>query len=110
MSPLADGLLNIDLAKQFECQFVIVAANRLGVIHQTLATCAAAEHCSLKPSGMFLCQVNQETDGSENTNAEQIAKYTDIPILGSVSYQGQAEQVARIDELLAVEGRPEQGA
>ena len=104
MSPLADGLLNIDLAKQFECELVIVAANRLGVIHQTLATCAAAEYGSLKPSGIFLCQVNEEPDGSAKTNAEQIAKYTDIPILGSVSYQGQADQVVGIDDLLAKKG------
>lgn len=44
LSPLADGLLNIDFYKRLRpAELVIVAANRLGVIHQTLSTCAAAK-------------------------------------------------------------------
>ncbi|QDT03188.1 ATP-dependent dethiobiotin synthetase BioD 1 [Rubripirellula lacrimiformis] len=87
-SPLADGVLNIDLALKFDgCKLIIVAANRLGAIHQTLATIAAARHRGLNPDGVILCDPTGQTDGSIDGNADQIARYTDVPILAVVPYQ-----------------------
>lgn len=87
MSPLAAGVLNINLLKQLEpAGLIIVAANRLGVIHQTLATCAAAEKNSVAPSGIILCSPNEDSDDSVRNNASEIAVYTDVPVLGQVRF------------------------
>ena len=91
LSPLAEGVLNIDLCKDFAgAKLVIVAANRLGVIHQTLATCVAAIHQGITPSGIILCCPQSTTDESVATNALEIAKYTEIPILAEIDF-GQSE-------------------
>ncbi len=87
LSPLADGVLNLDLVKQLApIELVIVAANRLGVIHQTLATCAAAIHGGVIPTGIVLCDTSEKLDASAHENAAEIARYTSIPILGRVGY------------------------
>tara|TARA_R110002049_G_scaffold27321_2_gene93976 strand:+ start:35557 stop:36252 length:696 start_codon:yes stop_codon:yes gene_type:complete len=101
MSPLADGVLNIDLAKQFDgIKLIVVAANRLGVIHQTLATCAAAKLAGLPPAGVILCQVEREADQSTERNADEIRRYTDVPLLGSVGYGAVSDDVAFAGKLL----------
>ena len=99
-SPLAEGVLNIDLAKQLQADLVLVAANRLGVIHQVLATCGAAEHAGRSPRGLFLCSPTADDDPSLSGNPRQIARYCSVPILGIVTHGGQAEQVAEIESLL----------
>ncbi|GAA5507252.1 dethiobiotin synthase [Novipirellula caenicola] len=87
LSPLADGILNLDLAKKMApVQLVIVAANRLGVIHQTLATCTAAIHGGLTPAGIVLCDTSENLDASADENAAEIARYSPIPILGRVGF------------------------
>lgn len=86
-SPLADRFLNIDLALQFDDpRLIIVAANRLGVIHQTLATCAAALYRGIKPHGIILCCCDADADASVQTNASDITRHTDIPVLAQISY------------------------
>jgi dethiobiotin synthetase len=86
-SPLADGLLNIDLAKQFDsAKLLIVAANRLGVIHQVLATCEAGKQNGITPSGIILCQPTPDSDESVSTNRAEIERYSDVPVIGSVAY------------------------
>src|SRR6056297_505429 len=87
LSPLADGVLNIDLAMQFpDVQLVIVAANRLGAIHQTLATVEASLHRGLTPAGIILCDPLSNTHPSADSNAEQIARYTAVPIIAEVPF------------------------
>lgn len=87
LSPLAEDVLNIDLACQFKAaRLLIVAANRLGVIHQALATCEAAIHRGLRPTGIILCDPTGRSDPSSSTNAIQIARYTDVPVLGEIGY------------------------
>ena len=100
-SPLADGVLNIDLAKQLGAVLVIVAANRLGVIHQTLSTCAAATHHGAEPAGIILSDPTGDGDDSVSTNAAQIARYCRLPLLGSVPFGGNEDDVAGIQKLLS---------
>lgn len=101
LSPLAHGVLNIDLAKQFEnMSLVIVAANRLGAIHQSLAACAAAEHHGVTPSGIILCDVVDHHDESMTTNADDIERYSDVPVLGRVPFAGSPDDVSFIQKLL----------
>jgi len=110
-SPLADGLLNIDLVKQIDSMLLIVAANRLGVIHQTLSTCAAARHHGVLPTGIILCDprgpapasdqdATGHADPSVTSNAEQISQYSDVPLLGSIPFDGDESDVTFIQKLL----------
>ena len=90
-SPLADGVLNIDFAAQLDTpKVLVVAANRLGVIHQVIATCEGARRRGLTVSGIILCQVSPEPDDSVATNESEIDRYCDVPIIGCVAY-GQSE-------------------
>ena len=87
-SPLADGILNIDLAQQLSAPVIVVAANRLGAIHQTLATCEAAAKRGIQPIGIVLCDPTGTADDSAKSNSEQIEKYCSVPILGSIPFNG----------------------
>lgn len=87
-SPLAEGLLNIDLVKQFDgAKLVIVAANRLGAIHQTLATIEAARHRGLNPAALILNDTTGTADSSSQTNGSQIMQFTNVPILAELPYR-----------------------
>lgn len=86
-SPLSDGVLNIDLIKQFaRPRVIIVAADRLGVIHQTLATIHASRFQGVEPVGVILCDPVGNADRSTQTNAQQIAAYTDVPVIERVDH------------------------
>jgi dethiobiotin synthetase len=101
LSPLADGVLNIDLYKRFEsAMLLIVAANRLGAIHQTLATCAAASHLGVEPRGVILCDPTGEAAGAAWNNAAEITRYCEVPLLGSVPYASEPADVSFIHKLL----------
>ena len=99
MSPLTDSMLNIDFAKQIAADSVIlVAANRLGTIHQTLATVSAAKHGDLNLTGIVLNQVAADLHQSCESNAMHIQRFCDVPILDTVSF-GQTEISGSIDLL-----------
>ena len=86
-SPLADGVLNIDFAQQFDAaRLILVAANRLGVIHQVLAGCEGAQQRGVRVRGIILCQIAEAADDSVNTNESEIRRYCKVPVLGSVAY------------------------
>jgi len=87
LSPLAEGVLNIDLVKQFDSpKLLLVAANRLGVIHQVLATCEAAKHRGVTPAGIVLCQTTSESDESVASNRTEIERYCDVAVVADVGY------------------------
>ncbi|TWU45605.1 ATP-dependent dethiobiotin synthetase BioD 1 [Novipirellula aureliae] len=98
-SPLADGFLNADLIKQLArslgtIDVLIVAANRLGTIHQTLATCTAAKAIGITPIGIVLSDVSNSLDPSADENAAEISRYSDVPVLGRVPYGATRSDVA----------------
>lgn len=99
-SPLADGILNIDLAQQLEAILIIVSPNRLGAIHQSLATCAAAIHHGVEPRGIILCDSTGGSELSAASNATQIARYCQVPILASIPFGGSEDHVESIHKLL----------
>ena len=71
-SPLADRLTNADLATQLGAPIVVVAANRLGVIHHVTATCLAARGALAPRSrvvGCVLSHPTAATDPSQTSNA-----------------------------------------
>ncbi|MEZ6091118.1 MAG: dethiobiotin synthase [Pirellulaceae bacterium] len=83
LSPLADGLLNADFLAATDSQFVLVAANRLGVINHILS---AVEVCRYRlnrlPLAIVMNQTMPEPCASVATNVPELRRYiTDIPIL-----------------------------
>jgi len=98
-SPLADGFLNADLVKRLanllgSIDVLLVAANRLGTIHQTLATCIAAKSIGITPIGIVLSDVSDSLDQSAAENAAEISRYSDIPVLGRVTYGATRSDIA----------------
>lgn len=86
LSPLSDQMLNIDLALALTpMDLIIVVANRLGAIHQALASCAASTSRNLVPKGIILNQV-RDADESVQTNAREIAKYTTVPVIAQLRH------------------------
>lgn len=85
MSPLSDSLLNIDLVGLLQpLRLVIVVADRLGAIHQTLATIAAANIRRVLPAGIVLCETTAGT--AIPSNAMEIAKHTQVPIVAQIPF------------------------
>jgi dethiobiotin synthetase len=104
-SPLADRFLNVDLVKQINAdRLIIVAANRLGVIHQVLATCAAAAHRGVTVDGLILSSTSPTSDASVAGNARQIRELTDVPVVAEIPYGaiklGEASRQRLLDWLI----------
>ena len=99
-SPLADGILNIDLAEQLKAPLIIVAANRLGAIHQTISVCEAATHRGMKPVGIVLSDPTGRADASTASNAKQIRRYCPTPVLGSIPFAGSVDDALFLKSLL----------
>ena len=88
LSPLANDVLNVDLVRQFSpVRLIIVAANRLGAVHQTLSTIEASLYRGIRPDAIVLSNVTDRPDESAQTNLRQIANYSDVPVLGPIRYE-----------------------
>jgi dethiobiotin synthetase len=91
MSPLSDEDYVADLAYEFGYPLVIVAANQLGVINQTLQTliAAAAFGEGIEIAGVVLNEPRHgNADPSTATNAAELQKRSIPPILGCVPHGG----------------------
>jgi dethiobiotin synthetase len=72
LSPLAPGALNVDLVRKLDpTRVVLVAPDRLGVLHDVGATLHAAERLGLGVFGIVLSAV-ANPDASSGTNAAEI--------------------------------------
>jgi dethiobiotin synthetase len=92
MSPLSDDEYVADLAYDFGYPLVVVAANRLGVINQTLQTLitAATFRDGLTVAGVVLNDVQEPSaDESTATNRQQIERRCVPPVLAHVPWQAQ---------------------
>ena len=90
MSPMSDSVYNADLAAEFGYPLVVVAANRLGVINDTLQTLitAATFRDGLDVAGIVLNDCSEDqSDTSRQSNADQIAQHSVPPLLSRVTWQ-----------------------
>lgn len=81
-SPISDSMLNIDFALRLrkrvpQLTVVLVAPNRLGVIHDCVACVRASEHAGLTIDRIVLNQMSCEDD-SVSGNAKLIEQWTGI--------------------------------
>jgi dethiobiotin synthetase len=83
-SPLDPRAVNADFAARLEPDRVLLAApDRLGVLHDVIATARAAAARPLGLDGVVLIAPEQPDD-STGTNAAELASYVDVPILQTV--------------------------
>lgn len=108
MSPISDEDYNADLAADLSLSLVVVAANRLGVINDTLQTVITASVWGegLEVAGVVLNQVSNATgDESLVTNADQLRERLRVPLIGEVALgTDRGEQIAAIVDRLLVSG------
>lgn len=93
MSPLSDDDYNADLACDLGLPLVVVAANRIGVINDTLQTVLTAEAKGLQVAGVVLNDATLNADESRASNADELQKRLDVPLLASVPWGGAFDQV-----------------
>ena len=89
MSPLSDDDYNLDLAAELGWPLVIVAENRLGVIHAALTTLitARAKAPQLPIAGIVLNQSQPHADdASLASNAAELMARAGVPLLACVNY------------------------
>jgi dethiobiotin synthetase len=83
-TPLAEKAVNADFVIRLRPDgLLLVAPDRLGVLHDVLATTRAAEAASIRFRGIVLVSP-ERSDASTGTNAADLAAYTSIPVLATV--------------------------
>jgi dethiobiotin synthetase len=108
-TPLTDAALNADLAQRLAPDFLLlVAPDRLGVLHDVLATVRASAAMRLRLDGIVLV-TPPLPDDSTGTNASELALLTRTPVVttvprGSPSTLADADPVRLIAR--AIQGSP----
>jgi dethiobiotin synthetase len=96
-SPVLENTLNAELVAALAPQkLVLVAADRLGVMHEVIATVRAAASVPLRIDGAVLVAPTQP-DRSTGTNAAELARWT--PVLASVSRGSPADLAPTMSDL-----------
>jgi len=101
LSPISEEDYVADLALEFGLPLIVVAANRLGVINETLLTLSAARtyRGGIPVAGVVLNDIAApSSDASQSSNHQQLVAHCDAPILADLSY-GQADFTESIDWL-----------
>lgn len=114
MSPLSDDDYNADLAIDLGLPMVVVAANRLGVINDTLQTVITASVIDsmragqeLRVAGVVLNDVSPEGDHSRVSNAAEIANRVGPPLLACVPFGGGFDRPVNWRRVADASGEPE---
>ena len=80
-TPLSDDTLNLDFIATFEPDAVVlVAPNRIGVLHDVLATLKAAAPSQL-PWARIVLSAHPTPDASTTSNAAELRRFVSIPVL-----------------------------
>ncbi|MXY24314.1 MAG: dethiobiotin synthase [Acidobacteria bacterium] len=75
-----------DLACDLDLPLLVVVNSKLGAINHTLLTLEAAASRGLHVAGYILNRPTPDGDAATVTNADLLARCTDVPCLGAVSW------------------------
>jgi dethiobiotin synthetase len=92
LSPISDNDFVADLAVEFGYPLVIVAANRIGVINQTLQTLHVARSYrgGIAVAAVVLNDVEQSSDDpSRVSNLSELQRLCDVPVLTELHHAGE---------------------
>jgi dethiobiotin synthetase len=83
-SPLGPDTANVDLVRALEPHAtLLVAPNRLGVLHDVSATCRAAASANVSLSGIVLIDA-PTPDASTSSNAAELSCVTTVPLVAAL--------------------------
>lgn len=102
-SPLAPGLTNLDIVRALApCRVVMVASDRLGVLHDLTVTLAFAK-AGGQPPDVVVLSAPAESDASTGTNAEELEALAITEITGVFprSAAGSSESIAVAERVWA---------
>lgn len=101
-SPLTDELTNADLVLALApTKVVLVAPDRLGVLHDVIAATRAARTCGIAIDGILLSSP-AEADTSTGTNAGELGRVMrSVPVLGVLPRAPLPELVPHLEHVLA---------
>ena len=90
--PICEEMLVADMAQRFQLPLLIVARPNLGTINHTVLTVEFARSYDLEICGIVLNASQEETKGlAEETNPQELARLTHLPILGPVPFDEQLQ-------------------
>ncbi|MFG0267145.1 MAG: dethiobiotin synthase, partial [Rhodopirellula sp. JB055] len=96
-SPISDDWLNIDLAIEMErwakenghsFHLLLVAPDRLGVLHQVISTSRAADSAGMPVGGLILNRLDRSAGASTQSNHEDLLRLCAVPQVASVEQHG----------------------
>ena len=96
MSPVSDEDLVIDLAVDISYPVLVVVANKLGCINETLLTLNALQQRRLNVAGIVLNSPNASADASDVTNRGEIERLSDIPVWDQLAFQATKIELAKL--------------
>ena len=103
MSPISDEDLVVDLAVDFAFPMLVVVANRLGCINDTLQTLAVAAHRGLQVAGVILNDVvARANDESLDSNRLELERLASAPVLARVRHGEASLDLGIVERLLAL--------
>ncbi len=91
-SPIAAAALNADLAQALALPVLLVATDRLGVIHQVLVTLEAIFGRGLNPIGIVLNQIRPLAT-SPMDNLEDLRRWCQVPVYPVPFIQPEEERI-----------------
>ena len=90
--PICEEMLVAEMAQRFQLPLLIVARPNLGTINHTVLTVEFARSYNLEICGIVLNASQEEPKGlAEETNPKELARLTDLPILGTVPFDEQLQ-------------------
>ena len=83
-TPLTDDYVNADLARMLASDALLLAApDRLGVLHDVIATTRAADAMGVSIRAIVLIEP-EESDASTGSNAAELTRFVRLPVLGTL--------------------------
>ncbi|MBD0268464.1 MAG: ATP-dependent dethiobiotin synthetase BioD [Cyanobacteria bacterium Co-bin8] len=100
-SPVTEELTVADLAAAWHLPVVLVVPVQLGAIAQAVANVALARQCQVNLRGIVLncCQPRSPEDIAQWAPAELITRLTQVPILGTLPYLDDPEDVEKLSNV-----------
>ena len=96
-TPLTETLLNIDFVLMLKPnRHVLVAPDRLGVLHDAIATVSGARCTLAAPDCILVNRLSSLSDSP--TNATEIARFVPIPVLGPLAHAPIEERASALEE------------
>ncbi len=84
--PIAQGILLPELIKLLELPLLLVARSSLGTINHILLSLFYCQEEGLEVKGVIMNESTPDTDPSEESNAQVVAQFSGVPVLGSFPY------------------------